>query len=77
MKHQAKMGSPLPFGAALKPDLVVTEAGNFDADDGIRIVLSGANMVVMGAVEGISFTVGVDINDLLEAIQAHTRAHES
>lgn len=77
MVREQQMGAPLPFGAALKPDLVVVEAGEFEQEDGVRIVLSGDNLVFLCATSGISISLGVGIEDVLEAIQKHTRACES
>lgn len=77
MIREQKMGSPLPFGAALKPDMVVTEAGDFEKGDGVRVVLSGDNIVFLGEFDGISITLGVSVFDMLEAIQHHTSSHES
>ena len=77
MIREQRMGTPLPFGAALKPDLVVVEAGSYEKDDGIKLVLSGDNVVILGAFDGTTISLGVSIEDLLEAIQQHTRAHQS
>lgn len=76
--REQKLGAPLPFGAALKPNvLVVTEAGDYEKGDGLRVVLSGNNLVFLGEFEGISVTLGVGIDDLLEAITVHNRTTAS
>ena len=62
-------GTPLPFGrAALTPDVVVSEAGNFDAHDGVRVVVSGHSLVFMASLEGTEIQMGIPIHDILEAI---------
>ena len=71
-------GSPLPFGLATsKPDMVVIEAGDFDKDDGIKVVLSRNHLVFMGAFDGTNVTLGIEVTDLLDAIQKHTHEQES
>lgn len=75
MVRKQEMGSPMPFGKALKPDLVIVEAGEFDKDDGLKVVLSGDDLVILGAFSGMSITLGIQIEDILEAIQKHTRAN--
>lgn len=71
-------GSPLPFGpAASKEDMVVIEAGDYDHDDGIKIVLQRNHLVFMGAFDGTNVTLGIEITDLLDAIQRHTHEQES
>lgn len=74
MIRETKPGAPLPFGDALfKPDLVVTEAGNFDGSDGVRIVLSGGHLVFMAAFDNTQIVLGVDVDTILDAIQRFTR----
>ena len=77
MVRKQEMGAPLPFGRAMKPDMVVADAGDFEKGDGLRVVLSDTSLVFMGSFEGMNITLGIDIHTLLEAIQAHTRNHES
>lgn len=77
MIRQVKPGAPLPFGAALKPQTIVAEAGDFDEDDGIRVVIDQNVLVLMGSFDGASFTLGITVTDLLEAIQRHGHANES
>lgn len=77
MVHYSKPGQPLPFGAALKPDLTVMEVGEYDDEDGMKVVLSNQNMVILVAMEGFQITMGIPIHSLLEAIQTHTRQSES
>lgn len=77
MINKHRMGAPLPFGAALTSDVIVTEAGDFAHDDGIRVVLSGEKLVLLGSFDGLAFAMGVEINDLLIAIQGHNRAQAS
>ena len=72
-----KPGMALPFGAALKPDLVVGEAGSYEKDDGMKVVLSGNNLVFLGAFDGTSVSMGIDVHTLLAAIETHTRNNES
>lgn len=73
MSRKQEMGVPLPFGAALKPEMIVATAGDFDQDDGMKIVLSDGNLVVMGAFDSITVSMGVRIEDILEAICAYNK----
>ena len=78
MVHEHVPGSPLPFGpAASKKDMVVIEAGDFDKADGMKIVLSRNHLIFMGAFGGTSITLGIEITNLLEAIQKYNREQES
>lgn len=77
MVRTQEPGTPFPFGRAMKPDLVVIEAGDYENEEGMKVVLSDTNLVIMGAFGGTQVTLGIDIHDLLEAIQKHTRENES
>ena len=77
MVHPHKPGAPLPFDVVHKPDVVVLEAGSFDKADGIRVVLTGNNLMFLAAFDETHITLGIDIHDLLEAVQTHTRGNES
>lgn len=77
MVRNQEMGAPLPFGPATKADLVVIEAGDFDKNDGIKVVLSRNHLVFMGAFDGTNVTLGIEVTDLLDAIGKYNHAQES
>lgn len=71
-------GSPLPFGPVVaKADTVIIEAGDFDKDDGMKVVLSRNHLVFMGAFDGTNVTLGIEVTDLLDAISRHNHEQES
>jgi hypothetical protein len=77
MVHDLRPGAPLPFGKALSADVVVTEAGNYDDDDGCKLVISDGALVFLGSFEGTRVTLGVTLERVLAAIEAYTKQHES
>ena len=74
MVRNQEPGAPLPFGVAVAAETVVATAGDYDKDDGMKIVLVNGNMMILGAFDGITVTLGVRIEDLLEAICKYNRA---
>lgn len=77
MVHIHGPGSPLPFGKPRPADLLVLEAGDYEKDDGAKVVLSGGHLVFHGAFDGTHVTLGIEIVDLLDAIQRYTKENES
>ena len=78
MGKQQQVGAPMPVGPVpYGPDLIVAEGGSFDEDDGIRVVLRGTDLIVLGAFDGTEVMLGIDIHLVLEAIQTYTKTHES
>lgn len=67
-----------PFALlAMPPEVIVTEVGEFEAEDGARIVIVGNEIVFKARTEGTDIAIGIGIDQLLDAISEYTRTHES
>jgi hypothetical protein len=76
MIRRDQPGAPFPIGPQ-REDVVVASVGDYDAQNGIKIVLQGSLMVFLGAFDGSTIEMGVEVTDVLDAIQKHSREHES
>lgn len=71
-----KPGQPLPFGPQ-RPEFEVAVAGDYDAGDGVKVVIKDQMMMFLAQVDGTSITMGVPVTDILEGIQDAGRKSES
>ena len=69
-------GAPLPLRAR-RPEVVVTEAGNFSAANGARISLHDNEIIFAAHMDGNELKMGLSIDYLLDSIATYTRGHES
>ena len=70
--HPTTPGEPLPFG--IQPvQLVIEEVGDYENNNGAKVILVGPFMVFLAAVDGKEMEFGIDICKVLEAIQIYQK----
>lgn len=65
-------GTPLPFGPRI-PEVLIQEMGDYSNGDGVQMLLHGDLLVVQAKMNGLEMYLGVDVTDVLDAIQKLNR----
>ena len=76
MLKDRRPGVPIPTSPD-PPELIITEAGDYAASHGVRVMLSGTDLIFLASFDGNDVALGVDIHKVLEAIGEFTRRTES
>ena len=70
------MGAPLPTADPVPP-FITSEFGDFEDHDGGRLSILGNQLVIELRLGEGEAEVGIEIAELLSAIERYTKAHES
>lgn len=70
--HHLPPGAPIPLHANPLTE-PVAEFGDYDHDNGVKVVLSGDYMIFMASHSGQELEIQVEIQAVLEAIGRHNK----